>query len=44
MSENHKNVCRSLNYFEHFLIFMSTFCGCVPFSAFASLINVIVGM
>ena len=40
MSEKHKKVCRSLNYFEHFLIFIFNFRGCVSFSAFASLVNV----
>ena len=40
MSEKHKNVCRVLNYFEHFLAFVSAVSGCVSVSAFASLVGV----
>ena len=40
MSEKHKNVCRVLNYFEHFLAFVSAMSGCVSVSAFASLVGV----
>ena len=39
MSEKHKKVCRTLNYFEHFLIFVFTV-NCVYISVFASLIGV----
>ena len=28
-SEKHKKVCKALNYFEHFLIFISAISGCV---------------
>ena len=40
MSEKHKKVCRALNYFEHFLIFISAVSGCVSVSAFSSLVGV----
>ena len=39
MSEKHKKVCKVLNYFENF-IFNSAVSGCVPISAFASLVGV----
>ena len=39
MTEKHKNVCRALNYFEHF-VFVSAVSGCVSVSAFASLARV----
>ena len=39
MSEKHKKVCRTLNYFEHFLIFVFTV-NCVYISVFASLVGV----
>ena len=44
MSENHEKVCRALNYFGHFLIFVSTVSDCFSISAFASLIGVPVGI
>ena len=44
MNEKHKKVCRSLNYFEHFPVFVSTVSGCVLVSAFASLVGVPVGI
>ena len=40
MSEKHKKVCRALNYFEDFLIFISAVSGCVSISAFASLTGI----
>ena len=40
MSKKYKEVCRALNYFEYFLIFISTISGCVSISAFASLVGV----
>ena len=40
MSKKHKKVWRALNFFEHFLIFISAVIGCVSISAFASLILV----
>ena len=39
MSEKHKKVCKALNYFQHFLVFISAVGGCVSISAFASLIG-----
>ena len=37
-------MCRALNYFEHFLDFVSAVIGCVSFSAFASLVGALVGI
>ena len=44
MSGKHKKVCRALNYFENFLIFISAVSGCISISEFASLVGVHVGM
>ena len=44
MSEKHKQVCSSLNYFEHFLIFVLSVSVCVSISAFASLTGFPVGL
>ena len=33
-----------LNYFEHFLVFISAVSGCLSISAFASLVAVLVGI
>ena len=44
ISEKHKKVCRDLNYFEHFLLLISTVGGCVSIFAFASLVGVSVGI
>ena len=44
MCEKHKEMCRALNYFEHFLVFVSAVSGCVSFSSFASLVGVPVGI
>ena len=41
MSEKHKQVSRVLNCFEHFLIFISAFSGCVSISVFALLFSVL---
>ena len=38
MGEKHKKLCRLLNYFEHFLAFVSAVRGCVSISASASLV------
>ena len=38
MSKKDKNVCRALNYFEHFLAFVSAASGCVSISTFPSLV------
>ena len=37
-------MCRALNYFEHFLIFVSAVGGCVSISVFTSLTSVPVGI
>ena len=37
-------MCRTLNYFEHFIIFFSAVTGCVSISSFASSIVVPVGI
>ena len=44
MSKKHKKKIRSLNYFEHFLLFVSAVIGCFSISAFASLVDVPVGI
>ena len=44
MSEKHKKACRSLNYFKHFLVFVSAVSGCVSVSAMASLVGVTLGI
>ena len=43
MCEKFKNVCRVLNYFDYFLVFVSAISGCVSISVFVLLINVPVG-
>ena len=44
MSEKHKKVCKTLNCFEYFLIFVSAVSACVSISAFVSLVAVPVGI
>ena len=44
MSKKYNNVRRFLNYFEHFLVFVSAVSGCFSISAFASLVGVPVGI
>ena len=44
MSEKHKKVCLPLNYFKHFLVFISGVSGCVSISTFTSLVGVSVGI
>ena len=44
MSEKHKKVCKTLSYFEHFLVFVFAVSGCVLISAFASLVGVPAGI
>ena len=44
MSKKHKKKIRSLNYFEHFILFLSAVIGCFSISAFASLVDVPVGI
>ena len=36
----HKKVCMNLNYFDHFLVFISVVSGSVSILAFASLVGV----
>ena len=40
MSEKHPKICRALNKFEHFLVFVSAVNGCVSISTFSSLVIV----
>ena len=44
MSKKHKKVRRALNYFDHFLVFVSAVRNCISTSAFASLVDVPVGI
>ena len=43
ISEKHNNVCRALNYFEYFFVFISAVSSCASISAFTSLVDVLVG-
>ena len=43
-SKKYKKVCRTLNYIEHFLIFVSTITGCILISDFASLLGIPIGI
>ena len=38
-----RKLCRALNYFEHFLVFVSAVCDYVWISVFVSLAGVLVG-
>ena len=42
--KKHKKVCTALNYIEHFLILAFTITGCVSISAFASLVDIPIGI
>ena len=44
MSKNHNKVCTVLNYIQHFPIIASAVTGCVSISAFASLLDVSLGI
>ena len=44
MSEKDKKACRDLNYFHHFLVFISAVSGCVSISAFDLLVSVSLGI
>ena len=44
MSKKHKKKCRNLNYIEHFLLFISAVNDCVTMSAFASLVDISIGI
>ena len=44
MSKNHRKGCKFLIYIEHLLILTSTVSGCVSISAFASLVDIPIGI
>ena len=44
MSRNHKEVCKTLNYIEHFLILASKISGFISISVFGSLIGIPIGI
>ena len=44
MSREHKKICATLNYMEHFLILASPITGCISISAFASLLVIPIGI
>ena len=44
MGKKPKKVCTTLNYIEHFRILAFTSTGCVSISAFASLIDIPIGI
>ena len=44
MSKQNKNVCRVLNYLDQTLIVLSTVTGCASISAFASLVDIPIGI
>ena len=44
MGDKYKKTCRYLNYVEHLLILISTITGCVAIYAFASLVDILVGI
>ena len=41
MIKNHKKVCTTLNYVEHYSILASTITGCISISAFISLLGIL---
>ena len=44
MSQKHKKACKYLDYFKHFLLFITAVCGFVSISSFTSLVGVPVGI
>ena len=44
ISRNHKEVCKTLNYIEHFLILASKISGFISISIFGSLIRIPIGI
>ena len=44
MSEMHEKGCRVLNFIDYLLIAISTVTGCVSISAFASLVDIPIGI
>ena len=44
MSRKHRKVCTTLNYIEHFPISASAITACISISAFASLLDIPIGI
>ena len=44
VSKKHNTVCKILNYIEYFPTLSSTITGCIPISAFASLVYIPIGI
>ena len=44
MKREHKTICTTLNYTEHFLILAFTITGCISISDFASLLGISIGI
>ena len=44
MSREHKKVCTTLNYIKHYLILASTITGYISIAAFASLLDIPIGI
>ena len=44
VSKKHNKVCKILNYIEYFPALGSTITGCIPISAFASLVYIPIGI
>ena len=44
MRQTHEKVCRPSNYIEHSLFLASNVTGCVTISAFASLVDISIGI
>ena len=44
IDEKYKKTCKYLNYVENLLVLISTITGCVSISAFASLVDISVGI
>ena len=42
--KQHKRICTTLRYIEHFLILASTITGCISISAFTSFIGIPIGI
>ena len=44
ISKKYKKVCTTLKYIDQFIIIASTITGCVPISAFSSLVGFPIGI
>ena len=44
MGKKHKKICTALNYIEHYLTLASTVANCISISAFASLLDIPIGI